>query len=69
MPSRLAFEAAGALSIVIWVGILSAGRWIAYYEPPKPVAEINEGLTRTKTLITLDTAPRSRILSKGDKSK
>jgi hypothetical protein len=87
---------AGALSIVIWVGILSAGRWIAYYEPAKPAASVSrelaqngawretipdlyagarrafcvfEGLTRTKTLITLIQPPRSRILSKGDEIK
>jgi hypothetical protein len=26
---------AGALSLVLWTGILSMGRWIAYYETPK----------------------------------
>jgi hypothetical protein len=26
---------AGALSLLLWTGILSMGRWIAYYEPPK----------------------------------
>jgi hypothetical protein len=30
-PAKLA----GALSLVLWTGILSLGRWIAYYEPPK----------------------------------
>jgi formate-dependent nitrite reductase membrane component NrfD len=30
-PAKLA----GALSLVLWIGILSMGRWIAYYEPPK----------------------------------
>jgi hypothetical protein len=31
LPARLA----GILSLVLWTGILSMGRWIAYYEPPK----------------------------------
>ena len=26
---------AACLSLVLWLGILSMGRWIAYYEPPK----------------------------------
>jgi hypothetical protein len=26
---------AGALSLVLWTSILTMGRWIAYYEPPK----------------------------------
>lgn len=29
-----AAKVAGVLSMVIWVGILSCGRWIAYWEPP-----------------------------------
>ncbi|HZL56578.1 MAG TPA: DUF6644 family protein [Bryobacteraceae bacterium] len=28
-------KAAGALSLLLWTGILSMGRWIAYYETPK----------------------------------
>lgn len=27
-------KAAAYLSLVLWIGILSMGRWIAYYEPP-----------------------------------
>ena len=30
-PAKLA----AALSLLLWTGILSMGRWIAYYEPPK----------------------------------
>jgi hypothetical protein len=26
---------AATISIILWVGVLSMGRWIAYYEPPK----------------------------------
>jgi hypothetical protein len=29
-------KVAACLSLVLWVGILSAGRWIAYYERPRP---------------------------------
>jgi len=27
---------AAALSLVLWVGVVSMGRWIAYYDPPSP---------------------------------
>jgi hypothetical protein len=33
-----AAKAAAWISLILWVGILSAGRWIAYYEPPRPSA-------------------------------
>jgi hypothetical protein len=29
-------RAAAALSLLLWVGVASMGRWIAYYDPPKP---------------------------------
>jgi hypothetical protein len=28
-------RAAAALSLLLWVGVASMGRWIAYYDPPK----------------------------------
>jgi hypothetical protein len=58
---------AAALSMVLWVGILSAGRWIAYYEPATPNVNIIRGLTPPKILITSMQPQRSRIFSKGDK--
>jgi hypothetical protein len=30
-----AVRAAAALSLLLWVGVASMGRWIAYYDPPK----------------------------------
>ena len=30
-----AAPAAAALSLLLWVGVASMGRWIAYYDPPK----------------------------------
>jgi hypothetical protein len=33
--SGMAAKLAGAFSLILWTGILSMGRWIAYYEPPK----------------------------------
>ena len=27
---------AAALSLILWVGVVSMGRWIAYYDPPSP---------------------------------
>ena len=32
--SVTAARTAGALSIVLWLAVLSMGRWIAYYDPP-----------------------------------
>jgi len=29
-------RAAAVLSLVLWVGMVSMGRWIAYYDPPAP---------------------------------
>ncbi|MBZ5621144.1 MAG: hypothetical protein LAQ69_20820 [Acidobacteriia bacterium] len=31
-------KAAACISLVLWVGILSAGRWIAYFERPTPAS-------------------------------
>lgn len=28
-------KAAAIFSMVMWIGVVSAGRWIAYYEPPR----------------------------------
>jgi hypothetical protein len=28
-------KTAAAVSLVLWIGLVCAGRWIAYYEPPK----------------------------------
>ena len=33
-PPRIA-KIAACTSMILWLGILSAGRWIAYFEPPK----------------------------------
>ena len=30
---------AGALSLVLWIGVVSMGRWIAYYDRPAPGEE------------------------------
>jgi hypothetical protein len=31
-------KAAGVISLILWIGIASCGRWIAYWEPPRPKA-------------------------------
>ena len=31
-------KAAAVTSLVLWIGIASCGRWIAYWEPPRPKA-------------------------------
>lgn len=33
-PDRTLARTAACLSLVLWLGVLSAGRWIAYYETP-----------------------------------
>ena len=30
---------AAVLSMMLWVGVVSMGRWIAYYDPPSPVEQ------------------------------
>jgi len=30
---------AAVVSLVLWVGVVSMGRWIAYYDPPSPVEQ------------------------------
>jgi hypothetical protein len=34
---------AGVLSIVLWVGVVSMGRWIAYYDRPAPPEQVSGG--------------------------
>ena len=31
-----AARAAAVLSLILWIGMVSLGRWIAYYDPPAP---------------------------------
>lgn len=37
---------AGVLSLVLWLGVVSMGRWIAYYDPPAPGAQASAGAPR-----------------------
>ena len=32
-------KTAAAISLILWIGLVCAGRWIAYYEPPKAAAQ------------------------------
>jgi hypothetical protein len=32
---------AGALSLILWIGVVSMGRWIAYYDPPSPAEQVS----------------------------
>jgi hypothetical protein len=32
-------KTAAAVSLVLWIGLVCAGRWIAYYEPPKDAVQ------------------------------
>jgi hypothetical protein len=40
VPGRV--KAAAILSLVMWTGVVTAGRWIAYYEPPRTTAAIEQ---------------------------
>jgi hypothetical protein len=34
-----AARTAAVASLILWVGVVSMGRWIAYYDPPSPVEQ------------------------------
>lgn len=54
-PPRAA-KIAACLSLIIWVSILSCGRWIAYYEPPQdrpPTDALGLPLARAGAEVTL----------------
>ena len=38
IPGRA--KLAAALSIVLWIGVVTSGRWIGYWEPTKPAAPV-----------------------------
>lgn len=42
IPGRA--KAAAAISLVLWIGLVAAGRWIGYWEPSKetPVAQVTQ---------------------------
>jgi hypothetical protein len=43
---------AGALSLVLWVGVVSMGRWIAYYDRPSPEARVSPSAATSVRLPT-----------------
>jgi uncharacterized protein DUF6644 len=42
IPGRA--KLAAALSLVLWISIVTAGRWIGYWEPTKPAAAVAQAL-------------------------
>ena len=40
-PSPKAARLAGALSLILWIGVVSMGRWIAYYDRPSPAEQVS----------------------------
>ena len=44
--SAAAARAAGAMSLILWIGVVSMGRWIAYYDPPAPADRISTATDR-----------------------
>jgi hypothetical protein len=51
-------KAAAILSLAIWIGIASCGRWIAYFEPPRTAAQALSPVHRVFN--TLPVSYRSR---------
>ncbi len=45
IPARAA-QAAGLLSLVLWIAVVSMGRWIAYYDRPAPAAQTSGAAAR-----------------------
>ena len=45
-PDPRSARLAGVLSMVLWVGVVSMGRWIAYYDPPAPAEQTATGLSK-----------------------
>jgi hypothetical protein len=39
-PDRVTAKIAGWLSLALWLGIMTAGRWIAYYETPRETVRV-----------------------------
>jgi len=40
-PSPKTARLAGALSLILWIGVVSMGRWIAYYDRPAPTEQVS----------------------------
>jgi len=45
-------RAAAVMSLILWVGVVSMGRWIAYYDPPPPPDETAAPRSRHMNLQT-----------------
>ena len=45
-------RAAAVMSLILWVGVVSMGRWIAYYDAPPPPEETSAPRSRPMNLVT-----------------
>lgn len=45
-------RAAAIISLILWIGVVSMGRWIAYYDPPPPAEETVAPLSSHMNLAT-----------------
>ena len=45
-------RAAAVVSLILWVGVVSMGRWIAYYDAPRPLEETAAPRSRLMNLLT-----------------
>jgi hypothetical protein len=59
-PDRVAAKIAGCLSLALWLGIMTAGRWIAYYETPRETVRVRQTGLPAPWLLPESTIPRSR---------
>jgi hypothetical protein len=57
-PDRNTSRTAACLSLALWLGIMTAGRWIAYYEPPSPnrIASTVDAASVSDPVVTWATA-------------
>jgi hypothetical protein len=51
--SVAAGRAAAILSIILWLGVVSMGRWIAYYDRPQPADQAASDAVRTRISATV----------------
>jgi len=63
-------RAAAVLSLILWVGVVSMGRWIAYYDPPAPPPQnLPTASSVTEPTTTCATVAPIQVMSFGGPSR
>lgn len=63
-------RAAAMLSLILWVGVVSMGRWIAYYDPPAPPQQnLPTANSVTQPTTTCATVAEIQLMSFGGPSR